>query len=218
MAKLSLEEIERLKLAGASKRAQRLEKKRIQLEQKEQLVQKDDSDYRLLSRRLRLAEKHLTDVIQGKELLNPKKVTEILDLLTIQNFDDVTSYNHCRDEYRDLVCRCCYFGRGEAGVLRQKAFEVWKKMLFHPKVEATGWIVFNILHAGHICNELYQVLQVHREKYMQSGIGPFIAKSCRQLLKGGGVLNEKNRTISPWKEAEVNILKNIIALFEKDSA
>lgn len=221
MAKLSLEEIERLKLAGAAKRAERLEKKRSLEPKKAQRLDKSCEEnngfYRELSIRVKAAEKYLSDVIVEKQKLDPGKMSEILTLLRFSDTINVAkTYNKCHDEYCQLVYRCLYLQEGKAEILRQTAFQAWNKILFYPEVTATGWVIFSILHAGLVCDEVYQVLKVHRKKYVESKIGCVIARICMQMLKNGGSLNERTHAIQPWKQEQVATLRKIIDLFGKE--
>ncbi len=221
MVKLSVEEINRRKEAGAAKRAERLEKRKyLELEAEKQRLLNEklpQADYyhQGLSKRIKAAERYLTDVIQDRQKLDADKIPEILELFNLPSMlDAALAYKMCRDEYRDLVCRCWHFGTGEEAVLRRSAFEVWNKMLFRPEIEATGWVIFNILNAGLVCAETYQVLKQHRQKYVDSGIGVFIAITCERMLKNDGFMDVRTFTVKKWTPQQVAILNDIVALFK----
>ena len=221
MARLSDEEIKRRKEAGAAKRAERLEKRRtLELEDEKQRLLREklpEADYyhQGLSKRIKAADKYLSDVINGRHKLNSDKIPEILELFNLPStVDAALAYKMCRDEYRELVCRCWYFGTGEEAVLRRTAFEAWNKMLFRPEIEATGWVILNILNAGLVSAETYQVLKQHQQKYVESGIGVFIAITCERMVKNGGFMDVRTFTVNKWTPQQVAVLNDIVALFK----
>ena len=218
---LSEEEIARLKEAGAAKRAKRLEKrKKLELEAEKQRLLNEKlsraNEYQqALSKRIKEAERYLSDVIRDQRKLDLSKIPEILEPFNLPStVDPVWAYKMCRDEYRELVCRCWHFGTGEESILRRTAFKAWNKILFCPEIEATGWVILNILNAGLVCPETYQVLKQHRQKYVDSEISDLIALTCERMIKNGGCLDVHTFTVKKWTPEQVSILNDIVTLFK----
>lgn len=210
MARISQEEIERLKAAGAAKREARRAKREAILQQLPQQNEKlplpaDFED------QLHDAWYSLERWAYGRGEVSEEKMDEISKLFLPEATEELRfkAYKRFFYDYESLI----FYSWTMSDKLCDAAFVFWDEILSHPDAKFSGNSIIRIL-GGRPNKNLLKIIQKHKSKFLEENIFARVLKDIvLKHEKQPGLWNFETMAYDPWTLEEKQIFEEIKSLF-----
>lgn len=210
MARLTQEEIERLKAAGAAKREARKAKREAMLQQFPQQEEKLPlpSDF---EDQLHDAWYSLERMACGRGEVSEEKMAEIPKLFLPEATEELRfkAYKRFFHDYEALI----FYSWRMSEKLCDAAYAFWDEILSHPDAKFSGNSIVRII-GGRPNKNLLKIMQKHRGKFFEESAFARVLKEI--VLKHDrqpGLWNFEKMAYDPWTPEEKQILEEIKSLF-----
>lgn len=210
MARLTQEEIERLKAAGAAKREERRAKREARAQQFPQQEEKlplpaDFED------KLHDAWFSLERWAYKRGEVSEEEIEEIQKLFLPEATEELRfkAYKRFFHDYEALI----FYSWRMSEKLCDAAFVFWDEVLSHPEAKFSGNSIVRIL-GGRPNKNLLKIMQNHRGKFFEESAFARVLKDIvLKHLRQPGIWNFETFAYDTWTPEEKQILQDIKSLF-----